>query len=336
MKAAAARDLLTAPAAVAVRAYARELVQRIDEAHAHWLFSPDAEALHDFRVALRRLRSWLEAYEPALPFPPKLHDRLKRLARTTNRARDAEVALDWLRTQRARLTAGERHGLRYLVERYEQERDGEYARLRNKLPKRWRRLEKPLTALLAGDGEAGDEGFAALCAGRLAAYHQNLTDAVSAVSGEQDEAIHRARIAAKRMRYLLEPLQPALPAARDLLGHLRRLQDQFGHIHDMNVLHNRLSRAVGKAAAAHARACLHAVLAPDGEAALVKLRRRDPVRGLIALARLARAEARAEYARFTAAARHAGGATAVLEKDMDPLRVELLGLGVRAEQPVVE
>ena len=76
------------------------------------------EALHDFRVALRRLRSHLRAYAPySDPVPEKLNRRLRRLARTTNAARDAEVQLEWLRRQKRRLGAGTRAGYAWLLAR---------------------------------------------------------------------------------------------------------------------------------------------------------------------------------------------------------------------------
>ena len=58
----------------------------------------DDEALHDFRVSLRRLRSIIRAYRPFLKGskPRKLRKRLGALASSTNVARDAEVQIVWL------------------------------------------------------------------------------------------------------------------------------------------------------------------------------------------------------------------------------------------------
>ena len=57
----------------------------------------DPEALHDFRVALRRLRSSSRAYRPYLKgsLSKKVGKRLKALASSTNKARDTEVQIDF-------------------------------------------------------------------------------------------------------------------------------------------------------------------------------------------------------------------------------------------------
>src|ERR1017187_3030268 len=63
---------------------------------------PDGSyALHDFRVALRRLRTWLRAFRPWLPDTGRRNTRhaLAALADASNHARDAEVGLAWLEAQ---------------------------------------------------------------------------------------------------------------------------------------------------------------------------------------------------------------------------------------------
>ncbi|MGH9324565.1 MAG: CHAD domain-containing protein, partial [Vicinamibacteria bacterium] len=58
----------------------------------------DGEALHDFRVALRRLRSVMRSYRPYLrgSARKKLRARLKKLASSTSGARDVEVQISFL------------------------------------------------------------------------------------------------------------------------------------------------------------------------------------------------------------------------------------------------
>src|SRR5262245_37209228 len=65
----------------------------------------DAEALHAFRVAIRRLRSMLQAYRSPLGgnVRPKDRRRLRRLADATGPARDAEVQIGRLRELRQAL-----------------------------------------------------------------------------------------------------------------------------------------------------------------------------------------------------------------------------------------
>ena len=60
------------------------------------------EALHDFRVGVRRLRSWLRAFKPWLrtDISRKRRRSLSKIADATREARDATVHLEWLRKER--------------------------------------------------------------------------------------------------------------------------------------------------------------------------------------------------------------------------------------------
>jgi CYTH domain-containing protein len=63
---------------------------------------------------------------------------------------------------------------------------------------------------------------------------------------DDDRAIHRARLAGKRLRYVLEPTEPWTPGARELIRGLKALQDASGDLHDVHVwrgvLHQELER----------------------------------------------------------------------------------------------
>ena len=58
--------LLTTPAPGAARRIAVNLLDAASAARERLTDADDAEALHDFRVAMRRLRSTLRAYQPQL------------------------------------------------------------------------------------------------------------------------------------------------------------------------------------------------------------------------------------------------------------------------------
>ncbi|HYR32187.1 MAG TPA: CHAD domain-containing protein, partial [Gemmatimonadales bacterium] len=83
-------SLLTEPAPRAARRIALTLLDAASAARERLTNADDAEALHDFRVAMRRLRSTLRAYQPQLIalVPAKLRRRLRELARATGEARD--------------------------------------------------------------------------------------------------------------------------------------------------------------------------------------------------------------------------------------------------------
>ncbi|MBI2537627.1 MAG: CHAD domain-containing protein [Gemmatimonadetes bacterium] len=58
-------DLLDLPAERGARLIARELLRRARSLSQRLGDAGDPGALHDFRVALRRLRSWTRAYRPS-------------------------------------------------------------------------------------------------------------------------------------------------------------------------------------------------------------------------------------------------------------------------------
>jgi hypothetical protein len=64
-----------------------------------------------------------------------------------------------------------------------------------------------------------------------------LSECLEAVgSPEQVSEAHSARIRAKRLRYLLEPLSRRVAGAKALVGLLKQLQDLLGQVHDMQVV----------------------------------------------------------------------------------------------------
>ena len=213
----------------------------------------DGEALHDFRVALRRLRSLLRAYRPWLggALPRKRMRKIGKLARRSGPARDAEVQLAWLRVQQAGVSDTERPGVQWLLDHLSVRRDREYRRLRDELPTAFARLRKRLAARLAAMEYAAAPSLGVAVAQRLretAADFQAHLENVHGAAAENE--IHPARIAGKRLRYLLEPLAGELENGKALVEELRRLQDLMGEIHDQQVLGAELLQAAELAGAA--------------------------------------------------------------------------------------
>src|SRR5947208_1480322 len=102
-----------------------ELAPGAGAARERLTYSDDAEALHDFRVAMRRLRSTLRAYQPQLDavVPPKLRRRLRDLARATGEARDVEVQIASLEHRRDELPPARRAGVPWLLARLTERRE---------------------------------------------------------------------------------------------------------------------------------------------------------------------------------------------------------------------
>lgn len=83
----------------------------------------DIEALHDMRVATRRLRAALEVFAPC--FPAKRHrkalKRVKRLADALGERRDRDVAIEFLTGFAGEAAAADRAAVEALIERLRRE-----------------------------------------------------------------------------------------------------------------------------------------------------------------------------------------------------------------------
>src|ERR1700688_3395685 len=105
-------DLITQPGPQAARLVALSVLDAARAARDRLSGTDDTEALHDFRVALRRLRSGLRAFPPLFgdAVGVKLRRRVRELATATGEARDAEVQLAWITEGGTKLPAGSRAG----------------------------------------------------------------------------------------------------------------------------------------------------------------------------------------------------------------------------------
>jgi hypothetical protein len=125
----------------------------------------------------------------------------------------------------------------------------------------------------------------------LGAQLDSMRDRMDRIRGPSDHAtVHEARIEAKRLRYLLEPLRGYRRAdASEPVRHLKNLQDVLGDLHDGHLLAGELRDALVDAAAERARQ-VHAAVYEEGAsgAALRDELRASPRPGLLAVARLVR------------------------------------------------
>jgi CHAD domain-containing protein/CYTH domain-containing protein len=315
----------------------RELVRtRLEEARAALirLGDPDdARGLHDFRVALRRVRSLLDVFSAA--FAPaeraEARRRLRRIGAATGGARDAEAQRDWLREQ-----LGEDDGPGLNLARAELERTlagrraTGYASVREQAVPQFLALWSALPARRAHRaGRAvpppSDESFGRASGRQIAQAVHDLEQHLDEVRGIADEtAAHEARICAKRLRYILEPLIGALPAADGAVQQLRALQDVLGELNDLRALRALVRSALEQAALARAQARLAAVEA--GEAGDGATPGDDDLleRGCLALARALERRRRERFAELTGTWR--GPARAALLRDVHGIVQELLDL----------
>lgn len=209
----------------------------------------DAEAVHDVRVAMRRLRAALGAYAALLPrrLAPACRRRLGALLDATSGARDLDVALTLLPAAPATPRAASWVATRWSIDAA-RERQRARRRLARELPPLVAALAPRLDRFTARVMAGGPTQFGAALHAAVAREAGKLAAAVTALrqrSRERDA--HRVRLAAKRMRYLLEPAAAALPAVAPLIEQLTAVQDGLGSERDQALLRARLARELRRA-----------------------------------------------------------------------------------------
>lgn len=251
------KTALALPDREGVRVVALMLLGDVTRASDALALGRSQRALHRFRVALRRLRSWLRAFRLELRGAIRRADRrtLRDIAAATNLGRDLDVQIAWLRRlareSRGKRRRGARWLARHLTDRTRQAGDAlegwlliEFGAARDQLVES---LAPRQTA--TGRRRTPDRSLAGAMAEQLVLHADALAHALRRVRSPGDvDAAHRARIEAKRLRYLVEPAAGRDPVGADILARLRKLQRELGNLHDAHLLARQV-RAAGPPAA---------------------------------------------------------------------------------------
>ena len=186
---------------------------------------PDADAVHDLRVAIRRLRACLTAFPQVFRRRPaqRLRRRLRRVFRRAGAVRDADIAIE-MQGELGKLDRG-------LVK----QRKSQAKRLRRLLRKR--RIRKALHHVrrLGGNLKKDRREAAGVAAAAFAdQLNALLAHGRALVAAEAEPAaLHRLRIEVKKVRYAAEIFRPLLDAnVEAILDDLSRLQTMLGEIQD--------------------------------------------------------------------------------------------------------
>ncbi len=211
----------------------------------------DVEFLHDLRVACRRARSALSQLKGVLPQPEAGHlaTELRWLGEVTNPCRDLDVHLLDMTGYRRQLgaAAGAIDDLEKLLRR---ERSKALRRVRTALrSQRFVRLVDDWAALVeakvtSSDSPNADRPISEVAGKKiLKAYRRMVRRGTRLSDPPPAEDLHRLRIDAKKLRYLLEffgGLYPGETISR-LVKELKQFQDILGESHDMAVQQRHLA-----------------------------------------------------------------------------------------------
>jgi CHAD domain-containing protein len=226
-----------------------------------------AEPVHEMRVAVRRLRSTIALFRPAVGCPAMdtTSLSLRALAERLAPARDWDVFVAETAASVAEALPDD-VSLQRLCAAAERRRQHAYTTLRDWLRSaEFRRLGITLASLAGGHAwmatlepaqqatlTLGLDEFASHALGRRL---KRLGAAGAAIEQLEPDALHAIRLRAKRMRYAAEVLAPIYPgkAAKRFLRRLTRLQDRLGDLNDGTVA-NALLAELGPTTGARAYA----------------------------------------------------------------------------------
>ena len=194
--------------------------------------SPDPDAVHDLRVAIRRCRSVAAVMEEVDPDPvwPAMRKAARKLFRSLGALRDAQVIDEWVK-KLAPETDPVRAHLQAAFESSEPRLREEALRVAGKFDqKAWKRLARTLRqrARLVPAGSLAAECLA------LERFEDAKELHARALRTEKPKPWHALRIGLKHFRYTVESLLPEQYAPWS--NNLKRLQDMLGEIHDLDVL----------------------------------------------------------------------------------------------------
>lgn len=206
------------------------------------------EALHDLRVASRRLRSAAAIMEHTMPRRRvrPVARQLKHLTRTLGTTREIDVDIDLLQrllstAELADERAAIEHVLEKLGRRHEKAHDCMIAGLRRLHVARLRRAVTNLSRRIPPSNASDDARDADDI---LAPLIEHAFAGLPALrQSERPAQLHEMRIAVKRLRYAFEWLAPAAPGGfASLIQRATALQDCIGHHHDLFQLQETLTQ----------------------------------------------------------------------------------------------
>jgi len=219
-------------------------LQKLGQSLAFASHDAPVAAIHDLRVASRRLRAFGLVFRDALgaKVHARVERRLKRVAKAAASVRDWDVQIELLE-ERASRAAGEleRAALDHLLEILEPER----GRAATRVEKRLRKVN--LDALSSAVARAARDAITYLATGMAQRrYAMELLlqlvakaeeDLPPKDGAEHAAELHRLRISVKELRYALELFEPLLGAEYAAL-HERAaaIQESLGTHHDLAIL----------------------------------------------------------------------------------------------------
>ncbi len=197
----------------------------------------DPEAVHDMRVATRRMRSALRFFGPFLHDPqiPLLAPRLQRLGRLLGRVRDLDVALE--RANEFAASHPEAGDLGPLLQAWERQRARHRRRLMGYLDSeghaRWLRRWRALLARMGQADGPRSARIGAIAPTMIYLQWRTVWAYDRVLARAPIELLHALRIECKRLRYGIEFYAEVLPPRIGRrISEVTAMQDHLGNLND--------------------------------------------------------------------------------------------------------
>lgn len=217
----------------------------------------DPEFIHQMRVALRRLRSAMRLFRPALPpdLSATLTPRLRNLANALGRARDWDVTIDEVLLPAQKALAGDA-GVAALLEVAQSQREAARRGARQAIASaEYGRLLLDFVAQLhdvqlhdvqPAPGDMLQTDLPRFARKRLRKLRLRVAELADAATTLEVPSLHALRVGIKRLRYALEFFAPLYPAkqVKAEVGQLAGLQTTLGFINDLAIAGRQLGAAV--------------------------------------------------------------------------------------------
>jgi CHAD domain-containing protein len=222
------------------RAFTRrvhKVSRRLREQYGRVLSSGSASAIHDLRVATRRLQTLVDLAALSKPSKPaaRLRKRLKSLRHTLGRRRDVDMILGKLRERAANTASARRRRiLRAVIWQMTPEAKQITRKMYRAATKAGlKKLRRMTNKALGGRGFKAPSLEVLDTAIRQA--EQRWLAAINTAKLRKDAAgYHDVRIKTKTLRYMIETVSRLveLPGAESTIEWLKAIQDELGEWHD--------------------------------------------------------------------------------------------------------
>ncbi len=233
------------PAFTAVSLLAHHIVTRADRYRDGVVDDRDPEALHQFRVNLRRARSLISllksVFEPS--FRRTIGSELREIMSVTNRLRDLDVHLHDEAMLRGAIPNMLVPGFTRVFKRLREERERERERVRGYLrsDQYMSSIDTVKSLLMTSEAEGANGGakpIAFTLQRAIRRRYQAISATVASLNEHSEpEQLHDLRVSCKKLRYLLEffPTLLRSKGAKETVRDLKKLQNLLGAYNDLSV-----------------------------------------------------------------------------------------------------